>query len=316
MTSPIRRLALAATVAASLLATACGSAGDSEKDTSAAASVTGTFPVTLETAEGTLTIKAAPRHIVSLSATATEMLFAIGAGAAVKAVDDQSNFPPEAPKTDLSGFTPNIEAIIGMAPDLVIVSDAVTELVTGLAKAKVTLLVLPAAVDIADSYDQLELLGRATGYTVGAEKVVATMKRDIEAILAGVTNRTSKPTYYHELDDTLYSVTSHTFIGSLYSLVGLTNIADSADKDGSGYPQLSQEYLLSANPDLIFLADTICCGQNKTTLAARPGWSKLKAVASGSVVELNDDITSRWGPRIVDFLRAVAAAIAKQPIAK
>ena len=115
----------------------------------------------------------------------------------------------------------------------------------------------------------------------------------------------------HELDDTLYTVTSSTFIGEVYTLAGLVNAADPADADGSawGYPQLSAEYLLDADPDLIFLADTRCCAQDAETVAARPGWESLTAVETGRIVELDDDVASRWGPRIVDFLRAIVNAV-------
>jgi iron complex transport system substrate-binding protein len=104
-------------------------------------------------------------------------------------------------------------------------------------------------------------------------------------------------------------VTSKTFIGSLYALFGLKNIADEADKQGTGYPQLSAEYLLQSDPDLVFLADTKCCGQTAGTVAQRPGWPNLKAVKNGAVIELDDDVASRWGPRIIDQLRVVAERI-------
>ena len=82
-----------------------------------------------------------------------------------------------------------------------------------------------------------------------------------------------------------------------------------ADEGGSGYPQLNEEYLLDVDPDLIFLADTLCCGQNAETVAARPGWELLRAVRDGHVVELNDDIVSRWGPRLVEFIEAISDAL-------
>ena len=116
-------------------------------------------------------------------------------------------------------------------------------------------------------------------------------------------------TYYHELDPTYFSATSKTFIGQVYSLLGLKNIADPADADGSGYPQLSAEAIIAANPDMVFLADTKCCQQTAQTVAARPGWNVITAVKDGGVVPLDDDIASRWGPRIVDYLRSVAAAV-------
>ncbi|MFV1991422.1 MAG: ABC transporter substrate-binding protein, partial [Acidimicrobiales bacterium] len=91
-------------------------------------------------------------------------------------------------------------------------------------------------------------------------------------------------------------------------MAGLSNIADEADPDGFGFPQLSSEYILEQDPDLIFLADTICCGQNQDTLATRPGWDKLTAVQSDGVIELDDDISSRWGPRIVELLDTIVTA--------
>ena len=121
-------------------------------------------------------------------------------------------------------------------------------------------------------------------------------------------------TYYHELDDTLFSATSTTFIGQLYSMLGLVNIADGSDPDGFGYPQLSAEVIIDADPDFIFLADTICCGQSQATVAARPGWETLQAVVGGRVVELDDAVASRWGPRVVDLLEIVAGAVAGVPV--
>ncbi len=96
-------------------------------------------------------------------------------------------------------------------------------------------------------------------------------------------------------------------------MLGLRDVADAADTTASGFPQLSAEYLVTADPDVIFLADTKCCKQDATTLAARPGFAQLKAVKNGNVVLLDDDIASRWGPRVVDFAKAVADAVAKLP---
>ena len=266
-------------------------------------------------AEGTTTTAAAadaPERIVSLSPTATEMLFAIDAGDQVVAVDDQSNYPAEAPRTDLSGFEPNVEAIVGKDPDLVVLSEDTGDVVSGLDAADVKTLLLPAATTLDDSYHQLEQLGDATGHADQADDVVQGMKDDIKEITSSLPEPEGpKPTYYHELDQTLFTATSSTFIGQVYDLVGLENIADPADSDGSGYPQLSAEYVVDKNPDLIFLADTKCCAQTEETVAARPGWGSLDAVTSDHVVELDDDIASRWGPRVVDLLRTVADEVAQ-----
>jgi iron complex transport system substrate-binding protein len=266
----------------------------------------GPFPVGIAQPDGVVTISKKPTHIVSLSPTATEILFAVGAGPQVIATDEFSNYPAQAPTTKLSGLTSNVEAIVKYKPDLVVVSDA-GDAVKALKKLKVAVLIMPAANVIADTYKQIEQLGAATGNIADAAKVVATMQSEIANIVASVPKRATPLRAYHELDNTLYSVTSKTFIGQMYSLVGISSVADAADKLGSGYPQLSAEYLVKVNPDVVFLADTKCCAQNASTFAQRPGFSSLAAVTGRHVVELDDDIASRWGPRIVDLLRAIVA---------
>jgi iron complex transport system substrate-binding protein len=294
-----------------LLLSACGSSKTTAKsvDTTvgkAAAPAASAFPVTV----AGVTITAEPKAIVSLSPTATEMLFAVGAGKQVIAVDDQSNYPAEAPKTDLSGFKPNIEAIAAKKPDLVVIADDSAKLSEALGKLGIATLVMPPAAQLSDAYAQIEQLGVATGHTADGVKVSATMKDRIDKAIATAPKAAKKLTYYHELDDTFFSVTSKTFIGQIYSQMGLENIADSADKDGFGYPQLSAEAIVAANPDLIFLADTKCCGQTAEKVAARPGFAGLKAVTSKGVVALDDDIASRWGPRLADQVEAIAAKLA------
>ena len=270
---------------------------------------TSSFPVTLTAANGKVMIASKPSAIVSLSPTATEMLFAIGAGAQVKAVDDQSNYPPQAPKTKLSGFQPNVEAIASYQPDLVVISGDVPGLSSSLTKLSIPVLVEPAAKTLDDTYAQIMQLGQATGNVKNADDLVASMKSRINAIVASLPKFASPPTYYHELDNTYFTATSKTFIGSVYGLLGLKNIADPADKKASGYPQLSAEYIIQANPQIIFLADTKCCGQSAETVAKRPGWNQIAAVRDGHVIALDDDVASRWGPRIVDFLQTVANAL-------
>jgi iron complex transport system substrate-binding protein len=172
-----------------------------------------------------------------------------------------------------------------------------------------------AAASLDDTYRQIGELGTATGHTGDANKLVQTMRKQIGDIAAAVKGFEGEPTYYHELSSDYFSVTSKTFIGRVYDLIGLRNIADAADAQGTGYPQLSAEYIIQANPAVIFLADTKCCGQSAATVSKRPGWDKIDAVKGGHVIALDDDIASRWGPRIVDFLRTVADALNALPSA-
>jgi cobalamin transport system substrate-binding protein len=250
-----------------------------------------------------------PHRIVSLSPTATESLFALGAGKQVIAVDDQSNYPKRAPRTKLSGFTPNVEAIAQYRPDLVVIAYDPGGLRDSLRKLHIRVLLQDAAKTLPEAYGQIQQLGKITGHAKQARALAARMKRQIARLVAHSRKRGAGLTYYHELTPDLYSATSKTFVGRVYSLFGLGNIADAADKTGSGYPQLSAEYVVSAAPDLIVLADTVCCGQTPKTVAGRPGWSRIPAVRNGLVLRIDDSIASRWGPRIVNLVRAVDAAL-------
>jgi iron complex transport system substrate-binding protein len=306
--------ALLAVILALVLA-ACGGGDDAASpaatssvavDTTAAPA----FPVTVEADNGSITLDAKPEAIISLSATATESLFAIGAGEQVLAVDDQSNYPAEAPVSDLSGFEPNVEAIAGYEPDLVVAAYDPGGLVNGLEKVDIPVLLQDAAPDLEAAYGQIETLGAATGNVEGAETVVESMRSEIEELAASVPGAAGA-TVYHELGPDFFTATSETFIGSVYELFGLVNIADAAaDADAGGYPQLSAEFIVSENPDLIVLADTKCCEQTAATVAKRPGWDQIDAVASGDIVEANDDIASRWGPRTVEFVALIAESLA------
>lgn len=268
---------------------------------------TSSFPVTVEGTNGEITIDDRPVRIVSLSPTATEDLFAIGAGEQVIAVDDQSNYPPEAPMTELSGFEPNAEAIAGYEPDLVVFATEPGDLGSALETLGVTALQLDAATTLEVVYEQIEQLGLATGHSVEAETLVADMRAQVDELVDGA-DPSAALSFYYELDDTYYSVTSETFIGQLFELLGLENIADAAGRGSGGYPQLSAEYVIESDPDLIFLADTKCCGQSPETVSGRPGWDQIAAVSDGGVVSLDDDVASRWGPRVVDLLLEIATA--------
>jgi iron complex transport system substrate-binding protein len=276
-----------------------------------AAGAQSAYPVTIVTPDGKVTIAKKPRRIVSLSPTATETLFAIGAGAQVIAVDDQSDYPKNAPRTTLSGFTPNVEAIAGYRPDLVIVSYDSKGLVSALQKLKIAVIHHDAAKSFQGAYQQIRQLGTVTGHLPEATRLVRGMKTKIKRIVDASSAKASRLTVYHELTPDFFSATSSTFVGKVYAALGLRNIADAADDSGTGYPQLSAEYIVSSSPDLIVLADSICCGQKPTTVAGRPGWDRISAVRTGSILRVHDSIASRWGPRLVDFFRALSAALAR-----
>jgi iron complex transport system substrate-binding protein len=301
-----------ALLATGLLAGA-GCAGDSGTGDTGTGTATGapraaaSYPVTV----GTVTLTTRPTKIVSLSPSATEMLFAVGAGDQVTAVDSNSNYPAGAPKTDLSGFKPNAEAIAARSPDLVVISNDLNNVVGTLTRLKIPVYLAPAAVTLDDTYREITEIGALTGHPAEAADTNQRIKDEIAKLVKDVPQRPTKLTYYYELDPTFFSVTAKTFIGSLFSMVGLENIATSGP--AGDYPQLSAEAIVKADPDMIFLADTKCCQQSLEAVKARPGWASVTAVRENQVHALDDDIASRWGPRVVDLVRAIADAVGKVP---
>lgn len=288
-----------------LTLTACGGTQTDQEPAGGDASAAD-FPVTVVDARGEVTLQAAPERIVSLSPSLTEILFEVGAGEQVIAADEYSDHPPEAPTTELSGFTPNVEAIVSHEPDLVVLSEDGSDVTEQLAEVAVPALLLPAAQTLEDTYAQLELLGEATGNAEEGAAAADELRDRIDATVAEVDGADAQElTYYHEIDASMYSVTSQTFIGQVYGLFGLANIADAAEDTAGGYPQLSAEFIVEENPDLIFAS----YGGGAADIAERPAFDTVTAVREGNVVELDADTSSRWGPRVADFAEDVAEAI-------
>ncbi len=306
----------------SVLALVAAACGGSESDTSDSIAVEDTantaaepeapvetasdFPVTIESDAGSWTLESAPERIVSLSPTATEILFAIGAGDQVVAVDVFSYFPDEAPVTDLSGFDPNVEAVIAFDPDFVVLSNDANDLVASLTELDIPVLISSAPADIEGGYATMADLGVATGHVDETAAVIATLRDEIAAAYAVAPETSIR--VYHELGDSLFSASSFGFVGSVYAEMGTTNIADEGDPDQGGFPQLTEEYIIAADPELIVITDQ--AGYTADELAARPGWSEITAVKNGNIVTVNTDISSRWGPRLPQFIEAVTQAVA------
>lgn len=299
-----------------MVGAACGGkTGDSVSQTATTATATSPtttteapvaeFPVTV----AGVVIPAEPNAIVSLSPSATEMLFAVGAGSQVVAVDSFSDYPEDTPVTDLDGFRPNLEAIAAYGPDLVVMSGNPDEIVSGLEALGIPVLVHEPALDLEDAYQQMLQVGAATGHVDEAASLVASLQEEVAQLVDQHADFGLGLTFYHEISDTFFSATSGTFIGAIYTLFGLENIADAADPDGYGYPQLSAEYILESDPDIVFYGCAVWCGTTAESIGERPGWTELQAVSAGRLFEVDDDLSSRWGPRLIEFARLIGVTL-------
>jgi cobalamin transport system substrate-binding protein len=330
MITPMRRTVAAVTAGIAVAALAGCASSSSSSSTSASpgttsatatatpgASTAADFPVTLTASNGKVTITSKPARIVSLDPTSTEDLYAVGAGSQVVAVDQDSDYPAGVPVTSLSGLSPNIEAIAKYNPSLVVASQNSGGLVSDMTKLGIPVLIEPAVSTLDGAYAQIEQIGQATGHAAQGAAVVASMKQQIAATVAKAGTSHHGDTYYWELSaNPYYSATSDTFIGQIVGLFGLKNIADAADKPADGgYPELTEEYIVTAKPQIVFLADNQAAdgGQTPAVVEKRPGWSGIPAVKDAEVIPLNDDIASRWGPRLPELVAEIAAAVDRAP---
>ena len=265
----------------------------------AAATTTESFPISVKSADGAVQIPSRPDRILSLSASATQMLYAIGAGSQVVGVDKYSTYPANAPRTKFTGYESSAEDYLYLRPDLVIFAFETGTLIQQLKTLRIPALLLPPATGIAGVDGQLAELGMATGHEAAARSTASSLGEDLAAATRGAGDAGRGKTYYVEVDPTYYAATSKTFIGAEFSLFGMRNIADAAGH-GTAYPQISAEYILKENPDYVFLADTVCCQQTAATFAKRPGFSTLTAVLLHHVIGVNDSVASQWGPHTIE----------------
>jgi iron complex transport system substrate-binding protein len=266
------------------------------------------FPVSVHSGDGTVRIAAKPERILSLSASATQMLYAIGAGGQVVGVDKYSTYPAGAPRTKFTGYESSAEDYLYLKPDLVIFPFRTGTLIQQLQALHIPALLLPPATGMAGVDNQLTELGMATGHEAGARSAGSALASNLGAATRRVGNAGRGKTYYIEVDPTYYTATSKTFIGAEFSLFGMRDIADGAGH-GSAYPQISPEYILKEDPDYVFLADTVCCHETAALFAKRPGFSALSAVRLDHVIGVNDSVASQWGPHTIEVFVAQLARV-------
>lgn len=296
--------AITVALALAAIATACGGGQEEAAPATTTPSPSPAFPATVTGSDGkSVTLAAAPQRIVALAPSFVEVLYAVGAGDSVVAVDDNTDFPPEAAaKTKISGFQPSVEGIADQSPDLVIITYDPGGLREALGRLNIAVLNLNAPESVQGTFDQIQLLGQATGHQDEAEKLVSDMRAGVDAITAKLADVQQGPTVFHELDSTYYTAGPGSFVDDLYTTLKASNIAAGT---GQAYPQMSAEAIILGNPQVIVLADEDA-GESPQTVAARPGWGQIAAVQNQRVYTVDPDIVSRPGPRLVDALQTLA----------
>lgn len=313
--------ALAFALAAVLLLGACSDDSDSggaEATTTATASSTSESTTTAEATSTatetssvievvdssgtTVTLEAPASRVVSHSPAATEILFAVGAGDAVVAVDDFSNYPPEVDALpEVTYSSPDPEQDLSFEPDLVILSGRQEESVAHFRELGLPVFFLREPVDLEGVYGNIRTIGALTGHADGAESVIADMQSRLDAVATALEGVEDGPLVFYELTEDLYTVSPNSFVGAALTFVKARNVAEGVEGD---FPQLSSEAVVEANPDMILMADAGFV--DPATVPQRAGWSQMTAVVDGAIYPVDGDVMSRPGPRIVDGIESLA----------
>jgi iron complex transport system substrate-binding protein len=256
-----------------------------------------------------VTLNGPAQRVISLAPSNTEILFAIGAGDQVVGRDQLSDYPEAAKSvTDVgSAFEAlDTETIVSLTPDLVLAAEINTpEQVKQLEDLDLTVYYLNNPLTLEDMYGNLEIVAQLTGHEEETASLVESLKARVTAVDEKIAPISSRPGVFYELDGTdpakPFTAGKGTFITQLIERAGGYNIASELD----GYPQISLEQVVAADPAFIILGDARY-GVTPESIAQRPGWENLSAVRNGKVLPFNDDLVSRPGPRLVDALEELA----------
>lgn len=251
-------------------------------------------------------LNAPPASIVSIAPSNTEIIYAVGAGDLLVGRDEFSYYPEEALQIESIGGGMNdynLEAITALDPDLVLAAEInAPEIIDALEKLDITVYYLGNPDDFAGLYENIETVGILTGHENEAETLSGQLQARVETLLKAVAGEEDIPTVFFELDASEpakpWTTGGGTFVDYLISMAGAKNIAAEVEDE---WVQYSQEELIIQNPDFIILADAKW-GTTAEMVAARPGWDVLNAVKNNAIFPIDDDLTSRPGPRLVDGL--------------
>ena len=299
-----------ATRAASPAATASRVAGSATPGATPRAT---TYPLTVKDDAGrSVTLARRPQRIVSLAPSNTEILFAVGLGDRIVGVDTFSNYPPAATSKPKIGnySSTDLEQVVAASPDLIFAAGITRPDVIAAFEARgLTVIVLDPADRRRCAWTNLTLVGQVADVNAEAAKVRGEMEtRLADADREACAAATTKPRVFFELDpDQFFTVGPKSFIDDLITRAGGANIAADA---GTPYPKLSAEQIIAKDPGGDHPQRRDRPGRSVESVKARPGWAGISAVKGGRIViDRRRYLINRPGPRIVDALEKLAAAL-------
>ncbi|MED4727978.1 ABC transporter substrate-binding protein [Aneurinibacillus migulanus] len=299
-------ISIGVTVLLMVLLAACGAnpAPKSSGDTTQTP-VQEQFPLTITDSTGTeVKIEKKPERIVSVMPGTTEIAYAVGAGDKVVGVSNYDNYPEDVKKKEKVGdLKVNIEKVVSLEPDVILADTGNGEAVDALRKTGLPVVVMEAKT-FDEIYKSIEMIGKATGNDAKAAEVVGKMKTDVQDVQDKVkaVPQEKRPNVWIEVDPSLFTAGTGTFMHDLVTLAGGKNIAGDLD----GWKQLSEEKVLQRNPDVIMNTYGYYDKEGAAKIKQRPKWQQVQAIKDGRVFAVDSDVVNRPGPRITEGLKEIA----------
>ncbi len=257
-------------------------------------------PVIMDDYGRPVSLSSEPQRIISIAPGVTEMVFAIGAGKRLVGVDTESDFPPEARGIQKVGsyVSPSLERIIALDPDLLLVSDLTSPQVVSAVEDKGIKVFVVAPESIKGIAQSMRKLGSILGAEESAEAAADEFERRVSAVEMRTKDQRARPGVYMEYYP-YWTFGPGSFGDDLIELAGGTNIGK---KLRSPYAEVSNEFVVSENPDAIVVTRGRHSSTTIDSVRNRSGWNSTNAVENNSIYYIDDDIVSRPGPRMVDAL--------------
>ncbi|TSI11801.1 ABC transporter substrate-binding protein [Lysinibacillus sp. BW-2-10] len=271
------------------------------------------FPVTItDDANREVTIEEAPETIVSIQASNTEIAFALGLGDKIVGVSDYDNYPAETADIQKVGAQDiNAELVLTMMPDMALVTDyhynTHPQVLEKFEEAGIDVVVVGGAESFADAYDNIAMIGQATGTTDEADKIIADMKERLEAIKDKAASITEKKRVWVEVSPApdIFTTGKNTFMHEMLESINATNVAEEHD----GWVKLNEEEIVQLNPDVIITTYGYYIEDPKAEVLAREGWAEVPAIKDGNVFDVDSDTVTRPGPRLIEGVESLAKFI-------
>ena len=254
-------------------------------------------------------VTGAPKRIIPLAPSLTEILYYIGLGDHVAGVTEFSYYPPEASNKPNVGsyIDPNIEKIISLSPDLVIgTKDGnLPNSVYLLEQAHIPVYVINPR-SVKDAVSSIGEIAKLCGVSHRGYQLVEALNKRLEAVQNAVALK-ERPLVFMQINSSpIMTVNKNTFLNDLIVLSGGVNMT--ADEPIT-YPRISIEEVIRKKPDIIIISTMGADSENRKARDEWEKWKSIPAVKNNRVYFIEADILNRPSQRIVDGLEAIARVI-------